>query len=113
MQCQASNITTAGTTLASCYDERGHEYKIPSYCWSSEGPADLKTIYTAARAEPIKSNANIKNAGQDVTLKVQVNPGVRNFLIAANTSNSVAELKAMICKESTIVSSFFSFLCNQ
>ena len=66
-----------------------------------------------------KINANIKNANQPVAIKVQVNPGDRNFVVNANTSNSVAELKALIATESTVVriihlTSLFllNFYCN-
>lgn len=98
---QASNITTEGTTLARCYDERGHEYNIPSYCWSSEGPANMIKSKQEV-IEPRKKQANIKNANQEIALKVQVNPGDRNFVINANTSDTVAELKTLICQQSTI-----------
>lgn len=109
---QASNITTVDATLSRCYDERGHEYHIPSYCWSSQGPANLST--KPAAASPRKdNNVVIKNGNQAVALKVQVNPGDRNFVINANTSNSVAEFKALICKESTIVRLIvFQYLSN-
>lgn len=99
---EASNITTTGTTIARCYDERGHEYNIPTYCWSDQGPANLKVSKPVPFSEPRKNNVTIKNANQEIELKVQVNPGDRNFVIKANTSNSVAEFKALICKESTI-----------
>lgn len=103
---EASNITTVDATLSRCYDERGHEYNIPSFCWSTQGPAGLNTKPTGPSSSSTSPRANnnvtIKNANQAVALKVQVNPGDRNFVINANTSNSVAELKALICKESTI-----------
>lgn len=98
---QASNITTTDSTPSRCYDERGHEYNIPTYCWSSQGPASMIPKSTI---EHKMTNADIKNADQPLALKVQVNPGDRNFVVSANTSNSVAELKALICAESIIVS---------
>lgn len=100
---QASNITTVDATLARCYDERGHEYNIPSYCWSSQGPASMSLSAVTTSFDAAKINANIKNANQPVAIKVQVNPGDRNFVVNANTSNSVAELKALIATESTVV----------
>lgn len=98
---QASNITTTGSTLSQCYDERGHEYNIPSYCWSSEGPPDLtkKTLTTESKQRFNKDT--IANADKDLVLKVQISPGDRNFTVSANTSNSVAELKRLICEAST------------
>jgi hypothetical protein len=108
---QASNITTVDATLARCYDERGHEYNIPSYCWSDRGPANLSPNKSSV-IETKKEKLNIKNSDQPLALKVQVNPGDRNFVINANTSNSVSELKALICKESTIVSHTLSAANN-
>jgi len=99
---EASNITTFDKTLARCFDERGHEYLIPSYCWSSQGPANLAPISVIPNIEAKTELVNIKNADQPLELKVQINPGDRNFVIKANTSNSVAELKALICEESKI-----------
>lgn len=99
---EASNITTVDATLARCYDERGHEYNIPSYCWSSQGPASMSLSAVTTSSDAAKINANIKNANQPVAIKVQVNPGDRNFVVNANTSNSVAELKALIATESTV-----------
>lgn len=106
MNSQASSITTADSTLAKCYDERGHEYNIPTYCWSSEGPASL--CPKTSVIDPSRNhNVKINNPDQPLVLKVQVNPGDRNFSIETNTSNSIAELKTLICQASTIVRLFF------
>mmetsp|Transcript_18423 Transcript_18423/g.30700 ORF Transcript_18423/g.30700 Transcript_18423/m.30700 type:complete len:230 (+) Transcript_18423:255-944(+) len=99
---EASNITTVDATLSKCYDERGHEYNIPTYCWSSQGPASMASSSKTAQFDPTKVKANIKNANQPLVIKVQVNPGDRRFELNANTSNSVAELKALIATESTV-----------
>lgn len=42
--------------------------------------------------------------GNPLVVRVQVNPGDRNFTIPTNSSVSVANLKALICRASTIVS---------
>ena len=107
---QASNITTTGSTLSQCYDERGHEYNIPSYCWSSEGPPDLTKKTSTTESKQRVNKDTIANADKDLVLKVQISPGDRNFTVSANTSNSVAELKRLICEASTTVCSYMLLL---
>lgn len=86
-----------------CYDELGHEYKIPTYCFST--PANV----TTAKPNVDKlDNASKKTiVGKPLPLKVRVNPGDHNLQIDADTSNSIAELKRLIFDASVRVSSAF------
>jgi hypothetical protein len=86
-------------TLEVCYDERGHEYKIPPYCFTT--PANV----TTARPSGIDKLDLPKKTiiGKPLMVKVRINPGDHNLVIECDTSNSLGELKRMIYEASVKV----------
>lgn len=70
----ASSINTPNGTLEVCYDERGYQYKVPQYCYSS--PMELTT-------QPLDINPTVSSVkggdsgggGTVLKLRIRINPG--------------------------------------
>lgn len=92
----ASNISLPNGTLELSYDELGHEYKVPSYCFTT--PSNVTTSkLTIEKLDNVSKKTII---GKPLPLKIRVNPGDHNLQIEADTSNSIAELKRLIYEAS-------------
>lgn len=103
---QASNISLPNGSLELCYDELGHEYKIPTYCFTTpENVSSSKTVL-----EKLENVSKKTIVGKPLPLKIRVNPGDHNLQIDAETSNSIAELKRLVFEASVRVSHSPHFL---
>lgn len=101
---QASGITSPNGSLELCYDERGHEYKVPLYCYSSS--ADLIAPRTAASACVVAEASTDEPAvrkgppGAAIHLKVKINPGDHLLTIDLFENDTIAMLKQRILEKS-------------
>mmetsp|Transcript_12539 Transcript_12539/g.18937 ORF Transcript_12539/g.18937 Transcript_12539/m.18937 type:complete len:233 (+) Transcript_12539:145-843(+) len=95
----ASNINLPNGTLEQCFDERGHEYKVPTFCYTTPS-----NIGTGAKAMDTTADSLIKKnvVGRPTLLKVRINPGDHNLSIDTDTSISIAELKRLIHEASLV-----------
>jgi hypothetical protein len=75
-----------------CYDELGHEYKVPTFCFTTPDNISSQKS-TVDKLENISKKTIV---GKPLPLKVRVNPGDHNLQLEADTSNSIAELKRLI-----------------
>lgn len=92
-----------------CYDELGHEYKVPTYCFST--PENI--IIAKPNVDKLENLSKKTIVGKPLPLKVRVNPGDHNLQIEADTSNSIAELKRLIYEASVRVRTPFAFVANR
>lgn len=107
---EASNIITPNGSLELCYDERGHQYKVPLFCLTNptdlvEGAASAASsnperITTTPSAKPIPTTRTILAESIPMNIKVRVNPGDINMVIAATTTDSIYDLKKLIYNQS-------------
>lgn len=122
----ASNITSPNGSLEVCYDERGFQYKVPQYCVShpteltSGTPSAENSVSGSsaagvlpsmtASATVIPANEGVYKAkaaaiatkssnNSPINVRVRINPGDHNLTVKADSSNSIAELKALIAAE--------------
>lgn len=84
---QASNITTPNGSLEVCYDERGHQYKVPQYCVANPielgqtqgtDTSNVLSLTTSATIIPtnIKKNpVSTSTNNAPMTIKLRINPG--------------------------------------
>lgn len=93
---EASNIITPNGSIDVCYDERGHQYKAPLFCYANpiELTDERAMAATVAKQWSSKTIKVIEPA--PLSVKVRVNPGDFNMLIGASTTNTVAEFKKMV-----------------
>jgi hypothetical protein len=95
----ASNLSLPNGSLELCYDELGHEYKVPTYCFTTPD-----NISSSRPALDKLENSKKTIIGKPLPLKIRVNPGDHNLQIDADTSNSIAELKRLVFEASVRVS---------
>jgi hypothetical protein len=86
-------------SLELCYDELGHEYKVPTYCFTT--PENISSKPALDKLENVSKKTIV---GKPLPLKIRVNPGDHNLQIDAETSNSIAELKRLVFEASVRVS---------
>lgn len=99
----ASSMTTPNGSLEICYDERGHEYKVPAYCYSN--PVEM--VNATMQLEIVKKTPSKPIVAKPLHLKIRINPGDYNLQIDSSTADSVLQLKKCISeqavKESTSI----------
>lgn len=102
---QASGINSPNGSLEVCYDERGHEYKIPSYCFSSSPDLIVAKTASAPVAEQEDEEKCVRKGapGAALHLKVKINPGDHLLLIDTFENDTIAMLKQKIHEKSTEV----------
>lgn len=98
---EASNIVSATGSLELCYDERGHRYKVPQYCYSH--PVELRVndpaaSHVATRSPSPSSSASNPNS-QPINLHVRISPGDKNVTIKITTGEFVSDLKRCIAEQ--------------
>lgn len=93
---EASNIITPNGSIDTCYDERGHQYKTPLYCFAN--PIELTDERAMANMNKQSSSSKTVKVieAAPLSVKVRVNPGDFNMLIGASTTNTVAEFKKIV-----------------
>jgi hypothetical protein len=116
---QASGITSPGGSLALCYDERGREYIVPSYCFqaseqfvrpsSTAAPSTspqhgANTIKTAETPAPITAPALGPPNGACIRLKVGISPGDFRLVVDTSLQESVATFQLRVADAATKVS---------
>jgi hypothetical protein len=82
-----------------CYDELGHEYKVPTFCFTT--PDNVSSQKSSV--DKLENISKKTIVGKPLPLKVRVNPGDHNLQLEADTSNSIAELKRLIFEASVRV----------
>jgi len=92
----ASNITTPNGSLDLCYDERGHEYKVPTYCYANPVEMVNAMVQLDVVKKPTPSKPIIS---KPLHLKIRINPGDYNLQIDASTADSVLQLKKNILEQ--------------
>lgn len=85
-----NGIKTPQGSLARCYDERGAEYRVPNYCYTT--PLNL-LVGTTRKQQDTSSLSDAK-----WTLRIRVAPWDSDYSVAASPKTSVSELKETICK---------------
>lgn len=97
----ASGINCPNGTLELCYDDRGFEYKVPSFCYQVQTfSAEPISLDACVKAIPVIS----QDYEPDTTLKIRINPGDFNLSIAVNTRNNIGFLKQKILEKSMEIS---------
>jgi hypothetical protein len=96
----ASGITAPNGTLELCYDETGREYKIPSYCYTTE-----LLLPPTTQVRPKDSTTEIASIPKshneiDLHLKVRVNPGDHNMIVDIYSRDTIGILKQRILEKS-------------
>lgn len=95
---EATNIISPSGTLEVVYDERGHQYKVPQYCYSVPleltSPEQVPVVAVSSKdaGNNMSSNSNnplggpIASAGGDpIKLRIRINPGYSSSLIHAES----------------------------
>lgn len=108
---EAGGITTPNGSLELCYDEQGHQYKTPIYCYcnpvaagASPPSSDVRVLGSSPPSKPTtKSNTKTKPAAvtQPMKIKIRINPGDFNLQVTdVLTSDSVLNLKRVVRRQS-------------
>ena len=102
---QASGINSPNGSLEVCYDERGHEYKIPTFCFSSSPDLIVAKPTSALTVEREEEEKCVRKGppGAPLHLKVKINPGDHLLLIDTFENDTIAMLKQKIHEKSTEV----------
>lgn len=94
----ASNIITPTGSMSLCYDERGHQYKVPIYCYANPIELSEEELKPKPAAGSNKAGKFIEE--KPLNVKIRINPGDINMLVEASTITTVQGLKALVCKKS-------------
>jgi hypothetical protein len=71
-----------------CFDERGRVYNIPAYCFTHpRQTASSVTPGTKLDDKRKASGSNNKSEANQITLKIRINPGDKNFSVEINSSD--------------------------
>jgi len=97
---EASSIVSSTGSLELCYDERGHRYKVPQYCYSH--PIELRVAdpSSGSKAPSSSSGAPAEHNSNPINLKVRLNPGDKNYVIKIMSGELVSDLKRSIAEQS-------------
>lgn len=90
---------TPNASLDTCYDERGHQYKVPVFLFSNPIEIVGNPLGDAAKkAETEKrvTAAIAAGSGAPINVRVRINPGDHNLTIAAKTSDTILEFKKRV-----------------
>lgn len=93
---EASNVISANGSLELCYDERGHRYKVPQYCYSH--PLELREVPSSSFNRASTNTSPVSD--KPITLRVRINPGDYSLNIKMpDASHTIADLKGAITKK--------------
>eukprot|EP01031_Cornospumella_fuschlensis_P026589 gene26589-32134_t len=114
---EAASVTIPGGSLELCYDERGFEYKVPHFCFSTpvettSVPSSISLPIASARVNSGKMGAAAHTppssassarlpapaSGKALRVRVRLNPGDVNLSVDAMMGHSISDLKLLVAE---------------